>query len=48
MSFAHSGSITRVLTYLGEPAGAADRHPAARGPPREEDFDTCEGGTSPR
>ena len=25
MSFAHSGSITRILAYLGEPAGAAHR-----------------------
>jgi hypothetical protein len=38
-----SGSITRILAYLGEPTRAPHIAPAARGLPREEDFDTREG-----
>ena len=40
-----SGSITRILAYLGEPTKAPHIAPAARGPPWEEDFDTREGDT---
>jgi hypothetical protein len=41
-----SGSITRILAYLGEPTRAPHIAPAARGPPDgEKDFDTCEGDT---
>ncbi|MGH8586166.1 MAG: hypothetical protein ACREWE_08305 [Gammaproteobacteria bacterium] len=40
-----SGSITRILAYLGEPTKAPYIAPAGRGPPWEEDFDTREGGT---
>jgi hypothetical protein len=40
-----SGSITRILAYLGEPTKAPHIAPAARGPPWEEDFDTHEGDT---
>jgi hypothetical protein len=41
-----SGSITRILAYLGEPTQAPRIAPAARGPPGEEDFDPREGDMS--
>jgi len=47
MSFAHSGSIARIRAYLAE-RPRRRTSPAARGPLWEEDFDTWEGGTSPR
>ena len=46
MSFAHSGSITRILAYLGEAPRRRTSRRAARGSPWEEDFDTREGDTS--
>ena len=41
-----SGSITRILAYLGEPTEAPHIALAARGPPWPEDFDTREGDRS--
>jgi hypothetical protein len=41
-----SGSITRILAYLGEPAEVPHIAAPARGPPWEADFDTREGDTS--
>jgi hypothetical protein len=40
-----SGSITRILAYLGEPTQAPRIAPPTRGPSLEEDFDTREGDT---
>jgi hypothetical protein len=37
-----SGSIMHILAYRGEPTKAPHIAPAARGPPRDEDFDTRE------
>ena len=47
MSFAHSGSITRVLAYQGEAASAAHRPRPPAVLPGKEDFDTREGDTRP-
>ena len=40
-----SGSIARILAYLGEPTKAPYIAPTACGPPWEKDFDTREGDT---
>ena len=40
-----SGSIARILAYLGEPTQAPRIAPPTRGPSLEEDFDTREGDT---
>jgi hypothetical protein len=37
-----SGSITRILAYLGEPPQAPHIAPTARGPPWEKDFEPCQ------
>jgi hypothetical protein len=38
-----SGSITRILAYLGEHTKAPHIAPAARGPPWEKDFEPRQG-----
>jgi len=41
-----SGSITRILAYLGEPTKAPYIAPAACGPPWEKDFEPRQGTES--